>query len=597
MTMTVQLPKIRMTPGLCVSTTEVMDKLRKKAKPHGFKSLTVSSHTVDFIRFEAEFESKIAMDLVMSKLNRILLKVSGFEEGLKVKCAPLKLGPLKHEWEAYFRDDPKMDEKKPGYRPDTIHIKNLPLKWFGGSKPSTGLLIDAFKVFGDIKRFHIPLLDEMEVQSQSSFKKFTHSESMLFEAFLMYRDYVGFVKAMEGLRGVKLVKRTLNEDLEYDIIVDFDKTKHLSDKAIKKRRLDREYGIKNTDEMKKLKEDTKKQREAYQQRIQELMQRKNQARCLLELLLKKVSEKEEESSKKRKEESEKRRQIEEEQRKKEEEDERRQAEKDRQRREEAERESCRNPDPPVINIKKEVSEESQLKHPLTAPKRERILPPSTVKSSSPTPSSTSEKSVVSELSSKPKVVSLRSIVQAKVEPQRDPEEYRQDYRSYFEEFKKTTRKDEETDDRGSRKTSHDRDLRSLSHRESPEPEEREEATRLHPKYRGDTRHPVREEYYPKKSGTKPRQDPYPENYRQDRYHYHRPASHEREVIEESQPPKRQRITFETSTEETTPPPSSSKLSTESRPRLIITTTNDSSEGGPSPSKKRLSLVVKINTDY
>jgi len=191
-----------------------------------------------------------------------------------------------------------------------------------------------------------------------------------------------------------------------------------------------------------------------------------------------------------------------------------------------------------------------------------------------------------------------------VEPQRDPEEYRKDYRSYFEEFKKTARRDdEEVDDRDSRMTSHDRESRSLSLRESPVPEgnREEETTRLHQKYREDPRHPVREEYYQKNPGMRPvyRQDPYPENYRQDHYHYHRPDSHEREeVIEESQPPKRQRITFETSTEEMTPPPSSSsKLSTESRPRLVITTTNDSSEGGPSPSRKRLSLVVKINTDY
>ena len=49
---------------------------------------------------------------------------------------------------------------------------------------------------------------------------------------------------MDATRGMKLVKqlRECNKLLEYDITIDFDKTKHLSDKAIKKRKLDKEYG-------------------------------------------------------------------------------------------------------------------------------------------------------------------------------------------------------------------------------------------------------------------------------------------------------------------------------------------------------------------
>ena len=65
MTMTVQLPKVKL-PGQCISTAEVMERLKKKAKPHAFKSLTVLTNTIEFIRFQAEFESKIVMNLVMS---------------------------------------------------------------------------------------------------------------------------------------------------------------------------------------------------------------------------------------------------------------------------------------------------------------------------------------------------------------------------------------------------------------------------------------------------------------------------------------------------------------------------------------------------
>lgn len=296
MTMTVQLPKVKLQAGQCVSTTQVMAKLKKKARPHHFKSLTVTKNTIEFIRLEGELSSKVVMELVISKLNRVELKVSGFVDVLKVKCAPLKIGASKYQWETYFRDDPKMDEKKAGYRPDTIHVCNLPVRWFGKDRPKTDVLLDVFSTFGEIRRFHIPLLDEMEMKAGNSFRKFSHSESLVFDAFIMYKDYVGFVKAMDALRGMKLVKKLREEEgdvlLEYDITVDFDKSKHLSDKAIRKRKLEKEYGIKNSEEVRKLKEDTKKRREDYEVRIKELVQRKNQAKRLLKLIFDKVAERE-----------------------------------------------------------------------------------------------------------------------------------------------------------------------------------------------------------------------------------------------------------------------------------------------------------------
>lgn len=302
-----------------------MEKLKKKARPHVFKSLIVTKSTIEFLRFEGEFESKLIMDLVISRINRTTLKLSGFAEPLKVKCAQMKVGATRHEWESFFRDNPKMNEMKPGYRPDTIHVQNLPLKWFGGSRPKTNYLIDVFKTFGDIKRFHVPLLDQLEIEDRTGFKKFNHQDTLTFEAFIMYKDYIGFVKAMDGFRGMKLVKqlRECNKLLEYDIQVDFDKTKHLSDKSIKKRKLDKEYGIKNSQEMKKLKEETKKQRELYELRIKQLTKRKDQAKVLLKTILTKVAEKEDE---KRNAEEQHKQKIQEEKRKRMEEKKRRQKE-------------------------------------------------------------------------------------------------------------------------------------------------------------------------------------------------------------------------------------------------------------------------------
>lgn len=300
MTITVQLPKLKL-PGQCLSTTEVIAKLKQKALPHEFKALAVSKTTLEFIRFEGEVSSKMVMELVISKLNRIELKTSGFTEVLKVKCAPLKIGTSKYEWETYFRDNPQIDEKKAGYRPDTIHVTNLPVKCFGGNRPKTDILLQVFSSFGEIRRFHVPLLDEIEMGSNNSFKKFSHSESPVFDAFIMYKDYVAFVKAMESLSGMKLVHKAWQEGgevfLEYDIAVDFDNSRHLSDKAIRKRKLEKEYGIKNSDEVKKLEEDTKKRREEYETRIKQLVDRKNQAKRLLKLIFERVSEKEAQTKK------------------------------------------------------------------------------------------------------------------------------------------------------------------------------------------------------------------------------------------------------------------------------------------------------------
>ena len=34
------------------------------------------------------------------------------------------------DWDEFFRDNPDMNEMKAGERPDTIHLENLPVKWF-----------------------------------------------------------------------------------------------------------------------------------------------------------------------------------------------------------------------------------------------------------------------------------------------------------------------------------------------------------------------------------------------------------------------------------------------------------------------------------
>ena len=37
---------------------------------------------------------------------------------------------LRADWDEFFRDNVDMNEMKAGERPDTIHLENLPVKWF-----------------------------------------------------------------------------------------------------------------------------------------------------------------------------------------------------------------------------------------------------------------------------------------------------------------------------------------------------------------------------------------------------------------------------------------------------------------------------------
>ena len=92
-----------------------------------------------------------------------------------------------------------MNEMKPGERPDTIHIENLPCKWFvnyqdksglAHDKPSDYVLKKAFSTFGDIKLVDIPLLDPYRhkmKKSVSGLKTFSFGQDLVFEAYIQYK--------------------------------------------------------------------------------------------------------------------------------------------------------------------------------------------------------------------------------------------------------------------------------------------------------------------------------------------------------------------------------------------------------------------------
>ncbi|QQP49322.1 Akinase anchor protein 17Alike, partial [Caligus rogercresseyi] len=113
----------------------------------------------EFIRFEAEIDNFGSMDQVLKSLDMKTIKLSGFKEVLKVRAAEAKTS---------FPNNKHMNELKPGERPDTLHISNLPNKWFinyhdrsgiSRDKPSEYVLRKVFSAFGEVRVVDIPLLD------------------------------------------------------------------------------------------------------------------------------------------------------------------------------------------------------------------------------------------------------------------------------------------------------------------------------------------------------------------------------------------------------------------------------------------------------
>jgi len=214
----VQLPQMKL-PGKTISNWEVMEKLKNMTKPEEFIVLKVSKSTLEFIRFEAEIENKSKLSTVIARLDTRTIKLSGFSELLKVRAAEAKIPyPTRHAWDSYFRDARNMNEMKPGERPDTIHISNLPCRWFatkqdktkGNDIPSEYLFRKVFEVFGEVRCVDIPLADPYRNKMKthlSGMKTFSFDKDLSFEGYVQFKEYICFVKAMDALRGMKLLQK------------------------------------------------------------------------------------------------------------------------------------------------------------------------------------------------------------------------------------------------------------------------------------------------------------------------------------------------------------------------------------------------------
>lgn len=272
----VTLPEIKVA-GVSISNWEVMEKLKAMVSPDQFAVLRVVESTLETIRFEGETETKAGISKFLSKLDGNMIKLSGFAESLRVKAVEAKIKfPSRHEWDSFFRDANDLNECNPGERPDTVVIKGLPSKWFcsqdASDKPSEEVVKSVFQYFGKIRTIDIPILDKYRQRMSKTgneFQTFYFGSHLHFDVYIQYSQYQGFVAAMSGLKGKKVVH--ISEEgraASANIQVDFDRTCHLSAKNIQKRNNEKQRLIE-----KDLKEEERKRKEK-----EEEEQRKNQER-------------------------------------------------------------------------------------------------------------------------------------------------------------------------------------------------------------------------------------------------------------------------------------------------------------------------------
>merc|ERR1712025_657078 len=186
--------------------------------------------------------------------------------GLKVRAAEAKTPfPTRADWDSFFRENKNMNEMKAGERPDTIHFENLPCKWFvnyqdksglAHDKPSEFVLKKAFQAFGDIRLVDIPMLDPYRHKMKktlSGINTFSFGQDLVFEAYIQYKEYIGFVKAMNALKGMKLCYKDRESERAWtsNIKTDFDKSKHLAETTIKQRKVERERIVREEREKEK----------------------------------------------------------------------------------------------------------------------------------------------------------------------------------------------------------------------------------------------------------------------------------------------------------------------------------------------------------
>lgn len=285
-TIEVKLPDMKQI-GMSVSNWEVMEKIKILSLPEIFASLRVVSYTRDVIHFEGELETTRAMRKVVLLLSGKSIKLSGFLEMLKVKVKQKELSqPSKQEWEDYYADwgMEAFDDEKPGERPDTVHIRGLPTKWFvsetSEGRPCPRILTQAFQKFGRVRE--VGIYEPSSSDNSNNFSSFGPGTWALhFEAFVQYEKYSAFCNAMQSLKGMKLIRLEEGGKEGMAIIkADFDRSAFLSDRNIRKRRRFEERQRRaNEEEERRVREREKEEQEQKEEMKKKMEEERAQRRA------------------------------------------------------------------------------------------------------------------------------------------------------------------------------------------------------------------------------------------------------------------------------------------------------------------------------
>lgn len=236
-------------PPRALSKLEVMDKLKNMICPDQFTSVKVSKSTKGFIRFEGEAETKRLVGSLKEKLHGKMIKLNGFKDGLLVVATEEPPDSAPQESELISNDRELLEEdlaKQSIDIPDCIRLEGLPCKWFAlkgsdSEMPSEDVLRAAFEGFGKIKNVDIPMLDPYRKEMVGgNMNNFTFRGLQTFDAYVQYQESTAFAKAMETLKGMKLMfKGDDGKALACNIKVTSDTTNHFSESAINHRHLER----------------------------------------------------------------------------------------------------------------------------------------------------------------------------------------------------------------------------------------------------------------------------------------------------------------------------------------------------------------------
>ena len=265
----VKLPEIRDSGS--ISNWEVMEKIKALSKPEEFQTLRVVNYSREKIQFEGEFDTLRAMRKVVLLLNHKSMKLSGFSELLKIKAKKTEPPyPTKKEWEEYFieRGIDTFDDSVPGERCDTVHVGDLPVKWFSSStsegRPCPRVLTLAFQKFGKVRQ--VGIYETTSRSDKNDFSSFGPSKQLYFDAYIQYEKYASFCSAMSGLKGMKLIRlESGGREVVSRLKVDFDRTAYLSDKNVRKRQRAEERRQRELEEERNREEEEKKARERKRQ--------------------------------------------------------------------------------------------------------------------------------------------------------------------------------------------------------------------------------------------------------------------------------------------------------------------------------------------